>query len=160
MSLRFDILRLARQEIGTEEDGTTNCGKRVNEYKASTWLDPTQGWAWCAAFVCWLFKEGMEEGDYTFARPRTAAAWGFEQWALDEDDSVLLKKPYKGFVRPGDVVVFKFSHIGIVESLSMDRRTVFTIEGNTNDEGSREGGAVLRRARGVTSIRSIIKVMV
>lgn len=57
------------------------------------------------------------------------------------------------FFKPqkGDIVVFTFSHIGIVESVK--DRMITTIEGNTNDAGSREGSAVARKVR----VNSIIK---
>jgi hypothetical protein len=31
-----EIVRIAKQEVGTEEVDGTNCGERVNEYKAAT----------------------------------------------------------------------------------------------------------------------------
>jgi hypothetical protein len=38
------IVKIARAENGTREIGNTNRGKRVDEYKAATWLDPKQSW--------------------------------------------------------------------------------------------------------------------
>ena len=160
MTLRRKIQLLAQTQVGVEEIGATNCGVMVNDYKSATWLDSTHPFPWCAAFVCWLFRQSMEGGDYTFIRPKTASAWDFERWCLRQDRSVLLKKPWSGIALPGDVVIYKFSHIGIIESVSKDKQTIFTIEGNTNDEGEREGGAVLRKERKASSVRSVIRVMV
>ena len=50
-----EMVYLAEEEIGTAEVNGTNCGPRVDEYKAATWLDPDKGWPWCAAFICWLY---------------------------------------------------------------------------------------------------------
>ena len=154
------LVALAKKEIGVEEVNNSNCGPRVNEYKSATWLDSTKSWPWCAAFICWLFKEAMKDGDYTFERPKTAGAYDFENWARDQDSSVLLKKPHNGDVQAGDIVIFTFSHIGIATSGRDDNGYVSTIEGNTDGSGSREGGAVLAKKRQVSQIRSLIRLAI
>ena len=160
MKLFEKILNLAKKEIGVEEIDGTNCGVRVNEYKSATSLDPKESWPWCAAFICWLFRESMKNGKYTFTRPTTAGAWNFENWCLKQDRSVLLKKPHNNNITAGDIVIFKFSHIGIAISCPDENGYINTIEGNTDGEGSREGGAVLQKRRKVSSIRSVIKITV
>ena len=37
------MVSLAREEIGVSEVDGSNCGPRVDEYKAATWLDPDKG---------------------------------------------------------------------------------------------------------------------
>lgn len=159
-----EIVRLARQEIGVEEVDGTNCGPRVNEYKAATWLPADKPWPWCAAFVCWLVREALRKTNTpetkTFKRPRTAGAWDFENWSLAQDNSTQTKKPHKNDILPGDIVVFKFSHIGIAETGPDKKGMVTTIEGNTDGHGSREGGAVLRKRRRLDQIRSRIRFTV
>lgn len=154
------LVALAKKEIGVEEVNGSNCGPRVNEYKSATWLDSTKSWPWCAAFICWLFKEAMKDGEYTFERPKTAGAYDFENWARDQDSSILLKKPHNDDVQAGDIVIFMFSHIGIAISGRDDNGYVSTIEGNTDGSGSREGGSVLAKKRKLSQIRSVIRVMV
>lgn len=155
------IVRVARAEIGTEEVGLSNCGPRVDEYKAATWLNPNKPWPWCAAFVCWVVREAMrEEGirqTRTFKRPRTASAWDFERWSLAQDRSTWTKKPHRRDIQPGDIVIFKFSHIGFAVAAPDQNGYVWTCEGNTNGAGSREGGAVLRKRRPLSKIRSRIR---
>jgi hypothetical protein len=162
MKLSEKIVELARKEIGVAEVNGTNCGPRVDQYKAATWLDPKKGWPWCAAFVCWLIQEGMKELSLketkTFKRPRTAGAWDFENWSLAQGSETHTKKPHKNDIQPGDIVIFKFSHIGIAESAPDKSGIVTTIEGNTDGAGSREGGAVLRKKRKVENIRSRIRL--
>lgn len=162
MTLREKIIELARKEIGVSEVNGTNCGPRVDQYKAATWLDPKKGWPWCAAFVCWLIQESMKElglkETTTFKRPRTAGAWDFENWSLAQGNETSTKKPHKSDIQPGDIVIFKFSHIGIAESAPDKSGIVTTIEGNTDGAGSREGGAVLRKKRRVEQIRSRIRI--
>lgn len=164
MQLAQKMLELARKEIGVTEINGTNCGKRVNEYKATTWLPATQSWPWCAAFICWLVKMAMEaEGikeSKTFKRPRTAGAFDFENWSQSQGSETNTKKPHKNDLLPGDIVVFKFSHIGIVEGAPDKEGVVTCIEGNTNGAGSREGGAVLRKRRRVDQIRSRIRILI
>lgn len=155
-----EMVALAQKEIGVEEVDGSNCGPRVNEYKSATWLDPKQGWPWCAAFICWLFREAMKDGKYTFERPRTAGAWDFENWCKKQDNSVILKKPHNNNIQAGDIIIFTFSHIGIATGPPDSNGLVPTIEGNTDGAGSREGGAVLAKKRKLSQIRSVIKVMV
>jgi cell wall-associated NlpC family hydrolase len=154
------IVALAKAEIGVEEIDGTNCGPRVNEYKAATNLPPKESWPWCAAFVCWLVREAMNGGEYTFKRPTTAGAWAFEAWSLAQDNSTWTKKPHRGDIKPGDIVIFKFSHIGIAVTAPDSKGNLLTIEGNTDGAGSREGGAVLRKRRREDQIRSRIRFMV
>ena len=157
------IVELARAEIGVEEINGTNCGPRVNEYKAATWLPADKPWPWCAAFVCWLVREALKatgvKETKAFKRPRTAGAWDFENWSLAQDASTQTRKPHKGDIQPGDIVVFTFSHIGICEKGPDKNGMVTTIEGNTDGAGSREGGAVLRKQRRLNQIRSRIRFM-
>lgn len=159
--LASKIVEIARKEIGVEEVNGTNCGPRVNEYKAATNLPPEESWPWCAAFVCWLVRQAMAatgiKETATFKRPRTASAWGFENWSLAQDRTTQTRKPHRGDIQPGDIVVFTFSHIGIATSAPDAEGFVQTIEGNTDGQGSREGGAVLAKRRHVSRIRSRIR---
>ena len=50
-SIPDKMVQLAREEIGVSEVDGSNCGPRVDEYKAATWLDADKGWPWCAAFI-------------------------------------------------------------------------------------------------------------
>ena len=159
-SVAEKMVRLAREEIGVSEVDGSNCGPRVDEYKAATWLDADKGWPWCAAFICWLVREAMEEEDVKFKRPRTAGAWDFENWAKQQStNGVELRKPTNEDIKAGDIVVFTFSHIGLAVKDADSSGYVVTIEGNTNGAGSREGGSVLEKKRHVSKIRSRIRIL-
>lgn len=155
------LVAAARDEIGTTEVNGSNCGPRVDQYKAATTLDPKQGWPWCAAFVCFCVHKAMVVAGIsetkTFKRPRTAGAWDFENWSRAQDESTQTKKPHRGDIEPGDIVIFTFSHIGVAISAPDKNGNVATIEGNTDGAGSREGGAVLRKTRHLSKIRSRIR---
>lgn len=164
MKLASEIIRIAKQEVGVEEVNGTNCGVRVNEYKAATWLPADQAWPWCAAFVCWVVREAMAAAGIketaTFKRPRTAGAWDFENWSLQQDATTQTKKPAWRDIQPGDVVIFTFSHIGIALSAPDKDGYLKTIEGNTDAAGSREGGGVFEKTRHFSKIRSRIRFTV
>lgn len=160
MKLAQSILALAAKEVGTEEIDGTNCGPRVNEYKAATNLPPQDAWPWCAAFVCWLVREAMNacgiKETAKFKRPTTASAWGFEAWSLAQDNTTQTRRLHHGDIEAGDIVIFTFTHIGIATGPPINGM-VPTIEGNTDGSGSREGGAVLRKSRRVEQIKCRIR---
>lgn len=56
----------------------------------------------------------------------------------------------------GDIVIFTFSHMGIVEKPG--EGLVHTIEGNTDDAGSREGRQVCRRERSLGACKKFIRL--
>ncbi len=154
-SLESILIDLAQKEVGVRESPrNSNRGKRVQEYQRATWLDGTS-WPWCAAFICWLCqKAGMPNS----VRPKTAGAWDFENWARKSSTPAKLIKPAsKDKIRAGDIVVFSFSHIGLAVD-DQDGSTVRTIEGNTDESGSREGGGVYAKTRRKSQIRSIIRL--
>lgn len=158
------IVEVAQEEIGVREIGNSNKGPRVDEYKAATSLSPHDGWAWCAAFVCFVVREAASRAGAkftpTFQRPTTPRAWGFELWSLAQDNSTWTRKPAGKDIEPGDIVVFNKSHIGIAVSKPDTDGHLWTIEGNTNEAGSREGVAVMKKRRHVSAFRSRIRFMV
>lgn len=158
------ILKIAAAEVGVyEEPKNSNRGPRVDQYKAATWLDSKQAWPWCAAFVCWVIREAMNKRGIketkTFKRPRTAGAWDFINWSLAQDDTTTTHRaPKAKDIKAGDIVAFKFSHIGIAEC-ACDRSGNFsTIEGNTDAAGSREGGGVYRKSRNISQVKARIRI--
>lgn len=165
MNLADRIVALAKKEIGVQEVDGTNCGPRVNQYKAATNLPPKESWPWCAAFVCWLVREAMGIGEadgnrYTFTRPTTAGAFDLANWSRQQDDSTHTKTPPRRDLQAGDIVIFKFSHVGIATSAPDANGMVRTIEGNTDSTGSREGGGVFAKRRALTSIKTRIRFTV
>lgn len=149
---------LARTQVGVTEVGN-NGGQQVREYQKATWLE-VGPWAWCAAFICWLFLKVQASGAGTdIKRPQTAGAWDFENWAKNAGPKVKLIKPLgKEPILAGDILVFTFSHIGISSKDNGTSATVQTVEGNTNAGGSREGDGVYLKSRQRSQIRSIIRI--
>ena len=154
------LIELALKEVGTTEVHGTNCGPRVDEYKAATNLPPHEPWPWCAAFQCFIIREAMTAcgiaESATFKRPKTAGAFDFENWSLRQGNETQTKRDPGDDIRAGDIVIFKFSHIGIaVEDASGS--TVDCVEGNTDTSGSREGGGVFRKTRKLSQIKTRIR---
>jgi hypothetical protein len=157
------LVAIATHEIGvTELPINSNCGPRVNQYKAATNLPPKEAWPWCAAFVCWVVKECMRRGllkgeSYTFERPTTAGAWALETWSKEQDKSTHTKRPVAMDIKAGDIVIFKFSHVGFAVGMPNVNGDFFTVEGNTDAKGSREGGGVWRKSRNLSQVKTRIR---
>jgi hypothetical protein len=160
MKLADKLVSLALHEIGVEEVDGTNCGVRVDQYKSATNLPPHESWPWCAAFVCWLVREAVRtDGPYTFARPTTAGAWDLENWSKKQDNSTHTLRNPGNDIKAGDIVIFKFSHVGLcVRGAEAGR--IRTVEGNTDAAGSREGGGVFQKSRSLDSVKTRIRFTV
>ena len=149
-----EFVRVALHEVGIREQ-SPNWSSRIDQYWQSTWY-PTGAKnrePWCAAFICWCFAQAAQRFPVQFKLPRDPKAFGFEDWA---EDSGLLrtKNPRASQVKPGDIIVFTFSHIGVC--VGVVGNSIFTVEGNTNGDGEREGDGVYRKTRAASLIRSAI----
>ena len=155
-----EMVRISQTQIGIfEKPRNSNSGPEVEGwYQRSTWLSGT-GFAWCAAFICYLFKKASEKPGikYSFQLPKTAGAFDFENWARNNISYVEIIKPPFNKILPGDIIIFNFSHIGIsIGSLSGGK--IDCIEGNTDESGSREGGGVYRKSRRVSLIKTVLRL--
>lgn len=152
--LAAKALVVAGGEIGVmEEPPGSNRGPRVAEYLAAVDLDASKGhYAWCAAFVCWVFREAARALGVENPLPMTAGALALWNRSAGRPELVRVTaaeaRAEVSLVKPGQVFVLStgggLGHVGIVESVSAG--VLATIEGNTNDGGSREGIGVFRRA--------------
>ena len=117
---------------------------------------------WCAAFVCWCVKLWIESPSIKalvhFHRPKTTGAFDFIRWAKDEGLQVLGENEP---CRRGDIVVFDFSHIGIVTADS-ERGEIEVCEGNTNGRGERDSEScdgVWRKFRQRSLVKAFIRLI-
>lgn len=140
-------IQVAVAEIGKQEiPKGSNWGTDVKKYLNSVGINFPA--SWCMAFVYYCCKT---------ANPLTKlpksggvlAVWN------KADKSIKFTKPVAG-----DVFIMDFGkglgHTGFVESVNGE--FINTIEGNTNDEGSREGYEVCRRARKISACKGFIRV--
>jgi hypothetical protein len=158
------LVEVAASQIGVHET-SRNAGPGLIKYwQATNYEDGmTHRQPWCAAFVAWVVFEGIKRrggedlalGDAS--RPRSAAVSEWVRWAMRPEHGCLVFGPSdpKHRPEPGDIVVFTFSHIGIVERFA--DRIVHTIEGNTDDEGSREGVKVCRKQRKLRVCKTFLR---
>ena len=152
-SINAAVLEYARAHLGQHprEVGGQNRGPWVRMYMNG---HDGQQWAWCAGFVTFILHQATESlnadmpirgsfsCDTLVAQARAAGLF------LSEADARDRGVPAGSFflVRRTDT---DWTHVGIVEAT--DEMVIRTIEGNTNDEGGREGYEVCARSRGYSS---------
>lgn len=130
------ILNVANKEVGKQEiPKGSNWGVHVQGYLKSVGI--TFPAAWCAAFVYWVLKQAELEKPV----PRTGGV--LRMWR----EAPAIHRVVDP--QPGDVFIMDYGkglgHTGFIERVEGTK--LFTIEGNTNDEGSREGYEVAKRVR-------------
>jgi len=151
----------AIQEIGKEEvPRGSNWGPSVQKYLRSVGINFPA--AWCMAFVYWCF-EGWESMTAT-ENPLIKTGSVLQQWSQ-------ISKKYKVdmaaeplYIDRGDIFIMDFGgglgHCGFVEKFNTETGLLETIEGNTNDEGVRDGFEVCRRTRKLSSIKGLIRILI
>ena len=150
------VLDTAATQLGVRETpGTPNRGPQVDAYIRSVGLDPTGGYSWCQAFVYWCFVQASTALKVPNPCVRTAGV--LAHWAK----SPLTARVYAQaafddprLVRPGAIFIIDHGggkgHTGLVTQVVSG--VVQTIEGNTNQAGSREGDGVYTHTRSIASI--------
>jgi surface antigen len=153
MTLQQKALEVAISQIGEEEKPRgSNWGEPVKSYLASVGINFPA--SWCMSFVYWCFKQAAKELGIVTPLVKTGGvlnAWNKAPAA------VKVTKP-----QPGDIFIqdhgHGLGHTGIVVKVNKDG-TIDTIEGNTNDTGSREGYEVCRRVRKQSSIIGYLRYL-
>ena len=141
------ILTIAQEELGTMEIPANS-----NNVKYNTWYYGKtvsgSAYPWCMAFVQWVFNQAGMKLPYL-----TASCSGLLSWYQKNQPASVVKTP-----QPGDIIIYNFSHTGIVESVGSG--TVTAIEGNTSPgtTGSQSnGGMVCRRTRSTSLVIAYIR---
>jgi len=150
-SLATAALGQAVNQIGVmEQPAGSNRGPVVDEYVRRVGLNPSGAYPWCAAFVYWCFSEAAKAAGSRNPVVKTAGVLDHWRKATDREIPRVTGAAAKSSperVQPGFVFIMDFGggvgHTGLVEKV-LDGHIV-TIEGNTNDGGSREGIGVFRR---------------
>jgi len=154
-------LEVAVSQLGVlERPPGSNRGPEVDRYLRSVGLDPAAGsYAWCAAFVHWCFAEAASRLGVSNPAIRTAGVLDHWRKAARSPAACRVRGADAAqdptLVLPGAVFAISvgrgLGHMGLVEAV--DGGNLVTVEGNTNDDGSREGiGVFRRRGRKVTSV--------
>jgi uncharacterized protein (TIGR02594 family) len=147
LSPREKIVSIFKSELGVRETGGNNMGPRIDQYMRTVGL--TEGYPWCSGFVKFVFDSA---GIHTPGANAMALSW-FKKDRIIKSKTTDIKTPTEGdlfslyYQNLG-----RIGHVGFVETYSSNRTV--TVEGNTNDAGSREGDAVMRRFRNTKQIHS------
>jgi hypothetical protein len=136
----------------TEEKG--NRGAVVRKYLKSVGLP--EGNAWCASFVFWCVKMACEKLNLPVPLVKTGGV-------LDQYNRTTCRKvPAITLLSMSidEPFIFAIDHGGGLGHMGFgkikSKGLVETIEGNSNDEGSREGYEVCQRERAITEFKGII----
>ncbi len=146
------VLTVATGEIGTMEAPLgSNRGPKVDLYIRTTGLDPAGHFAWCACFVYWCFNTAstsMAVVNPCFKTAGVLEAWnGAATVASARRILPAEAQAQPSLIVPGTQFLLRTSstagHTGLIQEVHGNQLT--TIEGNTNDNGSRDGIGVFRR---------------
>lgn len=161
---RVELLKIASTQLEVRET-SKNQGPGIEKYWAAT--SYTEGYKnrepWCAAFVAWVIAEAMRRGHALglteATRPKSAAVRDWLTWAEKPSSGALVFHVGDKDHKPddGDIVVFTFSHIGIVAG-PLTNGYFRTVEGNTDASGSREGGGVFAKNRASSLAKAFIRL--
>ena len=148
-SLGAMVVAYAQQHLAQHprEVGGQNKGPWVRLYMNGNEGTP---WAWCAGFACFCLRQACE----SVGQPLPIAT-SLSCDSLASSGKSKGRFGDKSKATPGSFFLVRKSptdwvHTGIVVSAGAD--TFRTIEGNTNDDGSREGYEVCARTRGYGSL--------
>jgi hypothetical protein len=144
-SLGEMVVAYAQQHLAQHplEIGGQNKGPWVRLYMSGNEGTP---WAWCAGFACFCLKQACE----VVGQP-VPIATSFSCDSLASSGKSKGRFGSHSMAGPGSFFLVRntptdWIHTGIVVSTGAE--TCRTIEGNTNDDGSREGYEVCARTRG------------
>ncbi|HVW97499.1 MAG TPA: CHAP domain-containing protein [Mucilaginibacter sp.] len=137
-NLALLALNIAGTQVGVKEATGHNDGPAVEKYLKSVGLG--KGYPWCMAFVYWCCREAARE--LNISNPLKCTGGVQDQWDSWKGEKAVTP-------RAGDICIMHHAggwHTGIVSGYFQDGR-IHLIEGNTNDNGSREGVEVMRKWR-------------
>lgn len=156
-SLGNDIVACGEQHIAQHprEIGGQNRGPWVRLY-----MNGEEGseFPWCAGFACFVMRQAAAGRSLPFT-PSVSCdeiAQSAKQRGLFREGGSITPEE----IRPGSFFLVRratgqgWHHTGIV--VAADEQTVTTIEGNTNDDGSREGYEAIKRVRTLAAVDYIV----
>lgn len=147
-SLVSYALSIAKAQIGVEEIGSSNTGPAVDQYLKAVGLEPGQ--PWCAAFWCWSIRKAAADLKVENPVKMSGSCRTLANWAAES--GILRQVPIAGgaFLRWSTVGgEYRAAHIGHVTEVR--GANFWTIEGNSNNTGGREGRAVVTLRREATA---------
>ena len=147
--IRDSLQEIYYSQIGVREVGN-NAGPEVEKYLESAGVP--KGSAWCASFVYWTYQKC--DSNFVIVNPAWVPSWFPKSKLIFSLGKIDKRSPQKG-----DLIGIYFpekkrlAHIGFFDSESQD--FIISVEGNTNDAGSREGDGVYKKKRVKRTVNSI-----
>lgn len=150
-TLAAAALKFAETQVGVMEDPpASNRGREVEQYLASVGIGP--GNAWCAAFVYFCTDQAAKTAGLANPLPKTGGVLDMWRRSLKAGLPCLTAaqaQAQPSLVTSGMIFIMDFGegkgHTGFVKALSDGR--LATVEGNSNDGGSRDGLGVFALTR-------------
>ena len=131
-------LKIATSFIGTVESGGNNRGPLIEQWLTRVYAQP--GDAWCAAFAWCCVDDALKL--LSLPNPIRPCASVVRLWSI-LPDGTKSSAPVPGcWAFHRDPENPHLGHLGFIEFVDGDK--TYSIEGNTNAEGSRTGGGVWR----------------
>jgi hypothetical protein len=149
IGFRSAALHIASWYVGLTEVGADNRGPMVETALKLAGLGP--GHPWCMAFVGMVYEWAatlINRVSPLEVIKQQALVQATVDWAKANGHIVTFDE-----LQPGDLFALwfqhlgRYGHIGFVNTIDRDTSRYTTIEGNSNDEGSREGYAVIGKPR-------------
>lgn len=169
LNLRKKLVEIAKRDVGQIEI-SRNHGEFIKKFWPATSYH--EGYSnrepYCAAGVCYWVREwlkdpavlsaiGMSATEAEIWRCKSAAAFGWTNWAK-EKGLLVMSDSAANVLHTGDIVVYDFSHVGIVDTDEGD--LVYVCEANTGATGSRDGEGVFYKTRHRSEARNFIRLLV
>lgn len=150
------VIEVATSQIGVrEKPPNSNRGPEVDRYLRTVGLNPGDGnFAWCVAFVYFCFDQAATQ--LNVQNPMIKTAGVLDHWNRAGRQGIprvlaANAQANPALIKPGHIFALAVGskgqgHAGLVSEVLSDGRFK-TIEGNSNDGGSREGVGVFARTR-------------
>jgi hypothetical protein len=146
--VKMTLEEIYLSQIGVREATGKNDGPEVEMYLHS--VGKSKGLAWCSAFVAWCLNEAEIK--------HTVNAWS--PTSENRRNFVYRNQSFFKQPLPGDVFTIfyprlkRIGHTGFYHA-NQNESIIITVEGNTNEAGSREGDGVYKKYRSLRTIHSI-----
>lgn len=143
------VVAYAKQHLiqHPREIGGQNTGPWVRLYMNGNEGDE---WPWCAGFACFCLKQACASIKQSLPIKSTLSCDSLAAFAKEKGLFVTSTQAGPGSFFLARRTDTDWTHTGIV--MEINSEIMKTIEGNTNDEGSREGYEVCARTRGLNKM--------
>jgi len=140
------VLAVFQSQVGVKENLGTNDSKEIREYLRSVGIKSPA--YYCAAFVCWGFTVCDIPNPKTGWSPSLFPVEHIVNLQTTVPDTCDVFGIYHNNLK-------RIAHVGIIKHWPRDRDYFISIEGNTNNNGSRNGDGVYEKRRPKRSIARV-----